>query len=571
MTPRPDNATRWVRGAGVAALWWAGVVVIAFVQLRAMSLSIEVYDEGLALYGGWRVAQGALPYRDFWSMYSPGNFYALGLLDRLFGETVFVERCFDAACRAAIAMLVYALVRRRGGRGSALAATMAVCGLLIGGPALSSTTLPGTACALWAMRWLGRAIDGEPIGHGGSAWLGTGVAAGLTALFRQDLGAYLVVVCLGALALQARQAEPSAIPARRSWADLAGFVAGVAVVTLPVATALWIAVPLHDLYDSLVRIPTQVYPANRSLPFPMPSDVIERMRTEGNLRALLNLGVYLPPLVAAAAVGVLMRARRVLRRTANPNRTTTGHAPTDIEFGAWIALDLLFCMKGAVRTEFVHMLPAIIVSVVLATLTMRRVRWPIVRTLLAVLVVGGAAARIEVLVSRSERMNAAMLPASPLAFAGALAGGCGNPHGVPLGCFKLDEGSTAVLDYLLAHGAAGAPIYVGTGRHDKLLMNNVELYFLSGRPAVTKWHDLHPGVQTTRAIQADIIQTMEAHPPAFVVRNSQFDSSDEPNRSRESSGVHLLDDYLASRFEPVLTESTFTLSVPRPKPAGQAP
>jgi hypothetical protein len=120
-----------------------------------------------------------------------------------------------------------------------------------------------------------------------------------------------------------------------------------------------------------------------------------------------------------------------------------------------------------------------------------------------------------------------------------------------------------VARHLLDHTAPGRTLYVGTGRHDKLLMNDVVLYFLSGHRAATKWHELHPGVQTTEAVQREMIGELERRQPAWVVLNTQWDDVAEPNESARSSGVRLLDEHLARTYRPVLRQGSFTLLEPR--------
>ena len=95
-------------------------------------------------------------------------------------------------------------------------------------------------------------------------------------------------------------------------------------------------------------------------------------------------------------------------------------------------------------------------------------------------------------------------------------------------------------------------MYIGAGRHDRLFANDVTLYFAAEAVAPTRWHDLHPGVQTTRETQAAMIAEFEASPLAYVVINTEWDDRQEPNDSARSSGVTLLDDWLRSRFRPVL-------------------
>jgi hypothetical protein len=104
-----------------------------------------------------------------------------------------------------------------------------------------------------------------------SAWprlrlLAGGGLVGAALLYRTDIGLYALLACTVALFLAepgngSRQLQPDR--SRWIWAG-----AGVLLVVFPVAIFLAGAVPAHDLYEDLVRIPVQVYPGVRNLPWP---------------------------------------------------------------------------------------------------------------------------------------------------------------------------------------------------------------------------------------------------------------------------------------------------------------
>ena len=62
----------------------------------------------------------------------------------------------------------------------------------------------------------------------------------------------------------------------------------------------------------------------------------------------------------------------------------------------------------------------------------------------------------------------------------------------------------------------------------------------------TRWHDLHPGIQTRADVQAQMIPELSARPLAYVVLESEWDDVAEPNDSARSSRVTALDNYLVA-------------------------
>lgn len=72
----------------------------------------RIGDEGTLVYGAQLVAQGALPYRDFFEVMGPGSFYWLGLFFKLFGTNVIVARAVLLFTASFTIILLYWMTRR---------------------------------------------------------------------------------------------------------------------------------------------------------------------------------------------------------------------------------------------------------------------------------------------------------------------------------------------------------------------------------------------------------------------------------------------------------------------------
>ena len=86
---------------------------------------VGIYDEGIMLTGAMRVVQGALPHRDFYANYGPGQFFTLAAIFKLFGPSILVERIWDLVVKAGIACLVNVIASNLMGRLFATAVTAA--------------------------------------------------------------------------------------------------------------------------------------------------------------------------------------------------------------------------------------------------------------------------------------------------------------------------------------------------------------------------------------------------------------------------------------------------------------
>ena len=62
-------------------------------------------DEGIVLQGAERVLHGQVPYRDFFTFYTPGSFYFLALWLRIFGDSFAVARASIAIVGAILGAL----------------------------------------------------------------------------------------------------------------------------------------------------------------------------------------------------------------------------------------------------------------------------------------------------------------------------------------------------------------------------------------------------------------------------------------------------------------------------------
>src|SRR5262245_19163552 len=211
---------------------------------------IQPNDEGLMLQAAARIADGQVPYDDFWWFYPPGQPYLLAGLWELLGPSLLWWRVIRVLCDAGVALLVWSLARRGGA-----SPRLALAAWLVAALAMAYPTGPHPFPATLVMA-LGSLllIERRPAF--------AGALAGLAAVWRIEFAAYLVV---GALAAYALRPGERAGPALR----FGGAAAAVAAVLyLPVV----LAAGLGDSFELLVRYPLEDFSDYRSLPFPLDYD-----------------------------------------------------------------------------------------------------------------------------------------------------------------------------------------------------------------------------------------------------------------------------------------------------------
>jgi 4-amino-4-deoxy-L-arabinose transferase-like glycosyltransferase len=146
-------------------------------------------DEGIVLQGAERILNGQIPYRDFFSFYTPGAFYLIAGLFKLFADSFLIARTSVAVAGAACSTVTYVLARRVCPRGVALLAAVlaTTCGAAFRFLVLHNvySTLGCCLSVYAAIRWLETRRCG---------WIFlAGALASLTFLTEQSKGGGLMV------------------------------------------------------------------------------------------------------------------------------------------------------------------------------------------------------------------------------------------------------------------------------------------------------------------------------------------------------------------------------------------
>jgi hypothetical protein len=547
------------------ALFLAGLFFAAMLfQLIVMQRKLGVYDESLELYCAAHVLKGQVPYRDFWTMYGPAQFYVLAAFFKLLGISVWVGRLYDALVRAGLACVCFALTIKLASKGYAASAFAIVLVWIscIDNPVYTFPVFPALLCSLLSVlflyRYLNDSLSVRPL-------FLAGLLAGITATFRHDSGFYICFAEIVALALLQRDRKREGLSNKTSPPEflhmLAIYASGILIIVLPVLLLLLWKVPRHDLFYDLFYVPGKIYPRVRDVPFPrlrtLPQ-LVHPLRSDERFGAK-QLIVYFPILVCLTCAAYVLSKRR-------SQSPLFDNVAQRFLFTVLLLLDALLFAKGLVRVSGIQMIQSIVVAVVLLAVMMYQIR-SLKRFVSLPLLACGlylAACSLPVLYdgvsNAGSNLRAVVEPQLPDSFKHT----CHPPSGLErTQCMIVDQDRAAAIQYVEQRTTPTDRIYVGAGRHDKLLWSDVSFYFVSDRSSITKWYDLHPGVQTTLPIQQEMVDSLKQYAPKFVVLDSAADKKMEPNQSRYSSGVMVLDDYIRAHYAPQVSFGTLTVLGPR--------
>jgi hypothetical protein len=113
----------------------------------------------------------------------------------------------------------------------------------------------------------------------------------------------------------------------------------------------------------------------------------------------------------------------------------------------------------------------------------------------------------------------------------------------------------------------GRPIYVTTRRSDLVTSGDPLFYALALRNNPTRYDIAAPGVVTSAPVQNEIVRDLERTRTPVVVRyDSPVTTAPEPNRAGKSTGITILDQYLARAYRPLARYGYYVILERKPPP-----
>jgi hypothetical protein len=494
-------------------LFAAGLLISGFTIRRGL----EPFDEGLTLQAARRVADGQVPYSDFLWAYGPAHVYLLAGLFKVFGVSLMWWRVIRIVVDAAVALVVFAIVRREAPTPWAVAAWLTAA-LAMAQPTGANPFAPALLLALLAVL----VASGEPSER---RWVMTGGLVALAAAWRLDFGVYA-----GAAAVASAIASSPAARARAG--------AWVAVASAGFTTLVYLPFVIRDgPADAWSELVGHSLREGRywRLPFPLDYDGRLRLWPPGSLAhdAKDVLDFYVPLLLVA---GVALVVAVLVARRFRLSPAVAGLAVLAASFVVY-----LFS-----RTDEFHSTPLLVVLAALIPLVAIHARRPLVAALTAVLLLLFGHGAIN-------RLSALFDPPTLAAVDVAVADGVRAP---PAEARSIE----AMVRSVQRRVPPGRPIYVITRRSDLVRINDPLVYVLTERNNPDR-QDF--GLQTGAKAQAEIVATLErARPPVIVRWTDPVSTVREPNQRGRPSGIHTLDDWVASHYRVAKRHGYYEILVP---------
>jgi hypothetical protein len=543
----------------------AGLVIAVSVLALAPGLFWGL-PIGKAIVGGLRILDGQVPYRDFWTMYAPGQFYLVAALFRVFGAHLFVQGMAAILLVALGAGALFLALRRiRLDVVPALTLVSIYVGMHWEPRPEISSYAPAFLLLLLAINRMLRYLHAEGARHVFVA----GLLCGIAAWFKHDVAFYVVLgsataFLIGWVAAPARPSE-WAHPAR----SIGLLGAGSAATALPVILLVAIAAG-PDAWRDVIVFPATDFRVVRGEGYPSllpPLQPIQRWLQDwqnvARASAMLNwLSVWIlgnvPQVVFVAATGWLVAYRRRL--------------PPDAFAAAVLFLCCMpFFWLAAHVQQNTHPYSMAVMSFLVggigwSRLPRSRAGYAVRRLLVATLVVYGIGLMLP------SALRAGEIPyfwSGHRTLEFPIARGVRVPR-------QRYEAYHPIVEFIRTHVPETEPIYVGLARHDAVVISDQTFYYLAQRPVCSRYNELHPGITDRVDVQEEIVADINRLGVRCIVlwrfgwREEVLNSIlARRRRTLPELGARLLDDFIQREFEVIDQRGEYLLlwrrGAPRPQ------
>lgn len=473
---------------------------------------VTVYDEGIILTGAERVLKGDRPYVEFWSMYPPGQFFTLAFLFKLFGISVFVERIYDLVIKSLISILTYLVILK-----VAKSKPLALLGWIMSLLLLTIARFhayPIFPAVLFV--YVGIFFYLLSFEKNRNHYLVfSALSVVLSATFRHDLGvmaafAFLVVLLLRRV-LHKRTGSDGIYYFIFTWIFTVAIISGYLAYTIG----------LNHMVNQLIVIPSENMPKYRWLPYP----------TSLSLRTCL---FFIFPLTL---FGGLFTSLTIATKNKTHSMPIYGMLLISL-------IGILFLNQARVRSDLAHLIPAGIFSLTLIPCLffiphnlIYKMRYRIIFTSSSLIILIVTCIPLGMLAHRATMpyfmnyWNKNYILSSTIE---------------RVGYADMGGDLRQVVEHIRKSTDENDAIYVGVTNHDQFTINDVIIYFLTGRQYPTRYHWLEPGLTTTPEIQKEIVEDLRRASVKIIVLAKNF--WPEPNNSSIDQKTDILDSYISTNY-----------------------
>ena len=517
--------------------------VLGFVYLfLAIFQPLAIYDEGLVIYSAERVARGEIPYRDFWAIYAPGQFYTLAGIFRVFGFSILTERIWDTITRLALCVVLFMISRRLVDKEAVYFPVLIILLFLSSCGYYGYPVIPAMLCILLSVLFLLQSCHRKT----SCFLLLSGFMTGVAILYRQDYGICTFIGTGIAMLLFPFTAATSRLKEAitKAGASLLIYTAGIVASVLPIGLYFLKAVHASELradfIGDAVLYARSFSRLSRLPPFlPRPLDFISGLLLDGSWFVF-----YVPVAVYLISWSRVIRSLRDRARTPGPEDQR-------FVFILLTALGSMFSIPAVMRPDVIHCFAMTVPATILLPILL--VKWFAAKPPLwnrAAVAFSLAVLAFPYAVVPFAKWCVTLSECAPWKSVSTLQ----RAH-----YFLVDADQERAVHFVQQSVPAGHSIFVGNSQHHQVYVNDALFYFLAERPAGTRFHLFAPGVITEVPAQEEVVSELQKNQVNLLVLRSGLDRSYNGRDMSVDSGVTILDNFVRKEYQQIQTFGDYSI------------
>lgn len=518
-------------------------------------IGVNIFDEGIIATGAGLILDGKLPYRDFHSVYGPGQYYLTAALFSLFGKDLLVIHISHAILLAVLGLVVFYHTKQISDQfGSALLVLVIYIGIVlfvqpnVGYPAITSIIF----LLLGGLILSSRATLSQT-----TMLVMASLSIGIGGLFRWDFGIYgLSAFGLSLLVpLVYAGHEPQSIK-NRIHILVSAFAPALLVLALVYIPLLVIYSSFSLWYQEVPHYLFNEFAKWRNLELIRPT--IMGLVGNTDILSLSKLVLRLAYLGLPITIVLLSLASIGYRVFHGRWPSDDNQRLTPIIFLS--SLCLFFLNQMRVRTHLWQGFPAMISSLPLIIFLLHHYKLRIQNSTILSTALPATGFLLGTMLTNVALQSLLDTSDKRLII-------FNTPQSSSIHVQPYMQPYIELVNYIRTHTRPYEAIYSGVSDHSRLSMNDVMLYFLTDRPPVDRFLELEPGLSNSTDGQQRMIEILQqSHVRLIVLANLIFN---EPNLTAQSNGVTSLDDFIRNQYTPKASYSNYTVYIkdpPRPAP-----
>ncbi len=499
----------------------------AFYLFSKIKFGINIYDEGITLYGAVGVLEGHIPYRDFYYLYPPGNIYVLALIFKGFGPSILISRMFNSIILLLILVGSYLITKKLISDKISILLSFFLITILLGMDesfnVLSIPILLILLSTIFIFYYFDRKILHNLVI--------LGILTGLTAYFRLDFAFYLffsisLILCIFHYNYYMDLGYNKVLSLFKAEEYLLLYGSVCLLTIIPLIIFLLYYVPIDQLISQFITYPTKIYPVYSYMPWSY------------QYFNLIPIFIYL-------ATSLLLASKLI-------KGSFCSKKDLKVSFLLFLGLTLIYYAK--VRPDVGHFFPTLIISLILLSYICSEI-FTIIGNFTQIIIKSSNKNLFRFFII--VLMIGSLLFYSTLLF---------TNKGNNLTSIDLERGNgiyvsqqddfLAAAKYIQQNVPPYEKIFVGNNNTDDSDVNNVMFYYLSGRDSGVFYYDLEPGVVTTLPVQLEMIQELEQNNVQYIVL---WNGDENPNIM--GNGVMNLDYYIKSHYNLTKTFGNYSIYI----------